>query len=238
MLVPTEHTFSLLPLLCQKCFIHQTAWVVWTWINSEAYMIWSSSITVQKRLSFMSMLSVNLHRPWMITNRLYLWGAKLVSCGWNTWRGVRSVTLLLHWAHWWFGITSVFHFKDDSCPPFWEPYWICLIHSTLGCSMSQRSEFCWCQAQKKLQITSNGAATNSLAVSGHDVGFDPALLFMQVTCTIKTSLRWKNYLRHDCNKQLPALFDKRIMKKTAKSALAQQVKAKVVPISTEVLKCS
>lgn len=81
------------------------------------------------------------------------------------------------------------------------------------------------------RIISIGAATNTATVRGQDVEVDPTLLFMRVTCVIQKPSDMEDYLKHEFSKQPPALFEKGVMRKNNKSALAKILKEPVVPVS-------
>jgi hypothetical protein len=81
--------------------------------------------------------------------------------------------------------------------------------------------------KRKDRITSISGDKNQITVRGVEVEVNSTLLFMRVTCVIKDASQMEGYLLHEFAKQPPSLFDKGIMRKNTKSALANVLKSKV-----------
>ena len=73
------------------------------------------------------------------------------------------------------------------------------------------------------KVTSIGA--------GKMVEIDPTILFMRVTCVIENHADLQNYMKHEFSKFPPALFDKGMLRKNAKSLLAKELKVATASVS-------
>jgi len=80
------------------------------------------------------------------------------------------------------------------------------------------------------KVISIGAATNSAEVRGCHVEIDPISLFLRVTCVIRKREEMKVHLTYEFTKHPPSLFESAVMRKTAKSVLADALKSYVNPM--------
>ena len=81
------------------------------------------------------------------------------------------------------------------------------------------------------KVTSIGSANNSTEVRGHDVEIDLIFLLIRVTCVMRNTAEMKENLTHKFSKHPPSLFEgSGFMRKNAKSALANALKAHVEPL--------
>ena len=81
------------------------------------------------------------------------------------------------------------------------------------------------------KVTSIGAVSNNTTVRGKMVEIDPTILFMRVTCVIENHADLQNYMKHEFSKFPPALFDKGMLRKNAKSLLAKELKVATASVS-------
>ena len=82
------------------------------------------------------------------------------------------------------------------------------------------------------RVVSISMASNSVHVRVQEVELNSTLLFLRVTCVIKSSQEMEEYLKYEFGKQAPALFDKGMMRKGSKSTLANILKEPVQPSNT------
>ena len=80
------------------------------------------------------------------------------------------------------------------------------------------------------RVTSINAAVNAVEVRGKKVEVNSTLLFMRVTCIIKSHEEMAEYLQYEFATFPPAMFDKGLMRKNTKSDLASVLKKNVKPI--------
>ena len=97
-------------------------------------------------------------------------------------------------------------------------------------SLTGQSHAC-VKLKRKDSVISISAVNNTAIVRGQEVKLNSTLLFMRMTCVIKSDKEMKEYLQHEFCRYPPALFDKGMMRKGVKSILAQVLKEKVTPLS-------
>lgn len=85
------------------------------------------------------------------------------------------------------------------------------------------------------RVISIGAASDSVEVRGKEVEIDPMSLFLRVTCVISDPREMKDHLAYEFSKYPPSLFQKGMMRKTAKHALADVLKKYSRPVSGDML---
>ena len=83
------------------------------------------------------------------------------------------------------------------------------------------------------KVVSIRVASNSAKVQGCEVEVDPISLFLRVTCVIRNHTEMKDHLSYEFSKQPPSLFEGPSMRKTAKSFLADALKASVSPLRAD-----
>ena len=75
-------------------------------------------------------------------------------------------------------------------------------------------------------VTISGSKSKT-SVRGTDVEIKSTILFLHTTCVIKDTSEMDEYLKHEFSGQPPSLFEKGLMRKTAKSSRANLLKSKV-----------
>ena len=81
--------------------------------------------------------------------------------------------------------------------------------------------------RRKDKVKSFGAMNNTVRVRGEDVVVNTSLLFNRITCILNTSSELDVFLQYELAPQPPALFVDGQMRKSAKYALGNMVKAMV-----------
>ena len=91
--------------------------------------------------------------------------------------------------------------------------------------------------KRKDRVISIGAATDSVEIRDNEVEIDPMALFLRVTCFIRKPQDMKDHLTYEFSKYPPSLFEKGLMRKTAKHALADVLKKYTRPVDMHMLNC-
>ena len=80
---------------------------------------------------------------------------------------------------------------------------------------------------RKDRVTTITGARSTVKVRGVDAEVNPTLLFMIITCIINSTTEMEDYMSYELAKHPPSLFDKGVIRRTAKSVLGTLLKSKV-----------